>query len=58
MIAEKAIGFISNPGFEDFDWNSVNMGNVVVNWFGFLAKGASTKTLVSNKSFNRPFKGF
>ncbi|KAF3763502.1 hypothetical protein M406DRAFT_262424, partial [Cryphonectria parasitica EP155] len=36
VVAEKSAVIAEDPSFEGFNWNSVDIGNAVVNWSGFL----------------------
>lgn len=42
VVAEESVAATADPGFEGFDWNSVDVGNAVVDWSGFLNEEAST----------------
>ncbi|KAF3763099.1 hypothetical protein M406DRAFT_323008 [Cryphonectria parasitica EP155] len=36
VVAEESAVVVGDPSFESFDWNSVDVGNSVVDWSGFL----------------------
>ena len=36
MVAEDSANSVGLGVFEGFDWNSVDIGNTIVDWLGFL----------------------
>lgn len=47
VVSEESVATASDPLFEGFDWNSVDVGNAVVDWSGFLPGSGSAEVVAS-----------